>query len=425
MDAQRHSLRQIFTILLFAPLSALGSPLSFEDAIQETTRSNADLQAARENLRSNEALSQGAYNGFLPTLNGNLGTTWSNTLGASTPYTSGSSATATLNQNLFSGFQDELRLKQAKKSEVLSQILLRITKAKISADLKASYSNLYYSQKGIELAHAIALRREENLHLVELRFESGRENKGSVLLSKAYHADSRLSELQAKNGFNSAQTQLAKILGRPNSVSSFETLEAKEQPPFLPAPAANIDLRSLAAATPEHEQAIVKEELAQNTLSASYSAFYPSLNFSGSLGTQGTGYSLGTERWSAGLTLSFPLFGGFKDYFAAKSSAALFLAASQNRLSVDQELLTRIQQAYSNFIEAIEKKKVDDLFYEAALTRAQIAREKYNNGLLTFEDWDVIENDLIVREKARLQSAQNQFQTEAAWEQVLGKGVIR
>jgi hypothetical protein len=47
------------------------------------------------------------------------------------------------------------------------------------------------------------------------------------------------------------------------------------------------------------------------------------------------------------------------------------------------------------FVEAVEKTKVDNSFWEAASTRARIARQKYNNGLLTFEDWDVIENDLI------------------------------
>ncbi|MGK5087439.1 TolC family protein [Bdellovibrionota bacterium FG-2] len=419
-------------ILLIATLysgaahsSAPAAPaLSFEEAIKETSLSNAELQAARESLRSFESLTQGSFNGFLPTLSGNVGTSWNN----ATTYTSGfastsktnSSASATVNQNLFSGFQDQIRLTTAKKNEDLSRVALQLARSKVSYDLKTSYCGLYFSQKGLELTRAITLRREENLHLVELRFDSGRENKGSVLLSKAYLAQSALEHLQAQNNLKTTQTQLAKVLGRPD----FDKLQATQLPQFLSPPPAGVDLRSLAAATPDHQQAILKEDLSQNTLSASYAAFYPSLGFSGSLGTQGSGYGFGTERWSAALTLSFPLFSGFKDYFTAKSSSALFLAASQNRLSVDQELLTRIQQALTNFTEAIEKKKVDDLFYEAALTRAQIAREKYNNGLLTFEDWDVIENDLIVREKARLQSAQNQFLTEAAWEQVLGKGVL-
>jgi outer membrane protein TolC len=58
------------------------------------------------------------------------------------------------------------------------------------------------------------------------------------------------------------------------------------------------------------------------------------------------------------------------------------------------------------------------------MTRADIARTKYNNGLMTFENWDIIENDLIQRQKSFLQGQRDRVVAEAAWEQAQGKGVI-
>jgi hypothetical protein len=72
-----------------------------------------------------------------------------------------------------------------------------------------------------------------------------------------------------------------------------------------------------------------------------------------------------------------------------------------------------------------EKLEVDALFVEAGTSRARIAKEKYNNGLLTFDEWDIIENDLITRQKTLVQTERDRVIAEALWEQVQGRGVIK
>ena len=83
----------------------------------------------------------------------------------------------------------------------------------------------------------------------------------------------------------------------------------------------------------------------------------------------------------------------------------------------------KFKQSFNNFIEVTEKLKVDESFLLAALTRADIARRKYNNGLITFDDWDVIENDLISRQKTALQSQKDRDLAEANWQ--LTKGHLK
>jgi outer membrane protein len=83
-----------------------------------------------------------------------------------------------------------------------------------------------------------------------------------------------------------------------------------------------------------------------------------------------------------------------------------------------------LKQTYASYAESAEKLKVDQAFLDAAFTRAEIARSKYNNGLMSFEDWDRLESDLIQRQKNFLQSQRDRVVAEAAWEQAQGKGVI-
>ena len=68
--------------------------------------------------------------------------------------------------------------------------------------------------------------------------------------------------------------------------------------------------------------------------------------------------------------------------------------------------------------------KVDSAYVEAAEAREKISRQKYNNGLSTFDEWDLIESDLIKRQKSLLLSERDRVVAEAAWEQVQGKGVL-
>ena len=68
--------------------------------------------------------------------------------------------------------------------------------------------------KDLEVQTAETIRRrEENLRLVQLRFQGGRENKGSLLLSQAALAQARFDNLQARNAKRLAQAQLARVLG--------------------------------------------------------------------------------------------------------------------------------------------------------------------------------------------------------------------
>ena len=154
------------------------------------------------------------------------------------------------------------------------------------------------------------------------------------------------------------------------------------------------------------------------------SGFFPSLNLTGTMGRQGRDFFPSGERWSVGVGLSFPLFSGGQDYYASKAAVAGFAQAVGTRESVDRQLLVSLRQSYRTYTQGVEKLLVDTAFLEAAASRSEIARNRYNNGLLTFEDWDVIENDLISRQKTRLQSKRDRVVSEAAWEQAQGKGVI-
>ena len=158
--------------------------LSWDACVKEVPLNNPELKAAFENQRAADFGVWGAHSPFLPQLSGSL--SYSKSTTASTAPTSSYATTLNASQNLFSGFQDQAKLKQAQANAVTSAVALEISKAKVSYDLKAAFTSQLYAQSSVNLTQDIKRRRQENMNMVQLQFESGRENKGSLLLSKAF-----------------------------------------------------------------------------------------------------------------------------------------------------------------------------------------------------------------------------------------------
>lgn len=414
--------------MAISSMASAAENYSWEKCIELTYQNNAELSGADANIKSSQFQKKVVRADFLPKVSAGLSWAEQKIERQTTNFfnsnnnNNGQSYSASLNGsiNLFSGLKDYSRLSQAEASIEVANAKYITTKAKISYDLKAAFENLVYAKEYQKLTIEIIKRREENLKIVELRYEGGQENKGSVLLSGAYLAQAKYDALQAKNAELTARAQLARSMG----MDEFSEFDVSGSVPVYEPPATTPDLHELAKSTPEFLEARALEDSSEKGISLAKANFYPSLDLTGSLRKIGEDYfPEDSKQTSVGLTLTIPLFDGGKDYYGTKSAVQNYTASKSNRLTVSRNLVATLQQKYAGFIESVAKLQADTLFKEAAETRAKIARNKYNNGLLTFENWDIIESDLITRQKAFLQSRRDRVLSQASWDQTLGKGI--
>jgi len=169
---------------------------------------------------------------------------------------------------------------------------------------------------------------------------------------------------------------------------------------------------------------VALEQASGSGMTIAKSSFYPSLNLSASASQFGQEFFPQGSRWVLGANLTLPLFQGGKSFYQSKSASQNFYAATSNRKSLSRQLVSNLKQAYVSYLEAIEQLKMNESFREAGVKRSEIATGKYNNGLMTFEDWDIIENARINYETNVLQSQLNLIATEAAWQLAQGKGAV-
>ena len=414
----------LYILLSFSFLSYSEPPVySWQTCVDMAVQNNADILAGAENLKATKYQEGARRANFFPEVTLDMGgSRFDQSIDGTTPtaplesYSVGATAT----QNLFAGFRDYANVKQAKANTAAVNANLRIIKARISFELKSSYQGLLYAKEFSKLTQDIIRRRSDNLRLVELRYENGRENKGSLLLSRANFSQSQLDDLQARNAQLSSRANLARAIGI-DETDNFDIQD--EIPSRLPPDRGN--MHDLAMQTPEHVQAVAQYEAADYGLMSTRSTFFPTFDIRANVSRFDTHiYPDRQDNWSLGFTVSYPLFRGFRDISNIRTASHNASQAFVNRVSVDRSLLSRVTTVYNQFVEANARFEVNKSFREATQVRAEIARNKYNNGLLTFEDWDIIEADLINRQINYLVSLRDKAIAEAAWEQALGQGVI-
>lgn len=414
--------RNIFAItFMIYSFSVSARDIDWQSGLSLVQQNNPEWAAAKETLESTRALEGSAKAGFLPELSVSIGT--SQSYNEATSATSQRSETASLNlsQNLFAGFADISRYREAKQNTFIAEMTWKQSRAKISYDYRSAYTGLVYAQEYVALTKKIVDRRKENLNIVELRFNSGRENKGSVLLSEAYYQQAVYDSIQAGLQLDVAQNTLAQVLGLSLMDESLTVL--KDVPLKNLEEVQNLDFKKLAMVTLDYQKAVAQADASRFSHQQNQANYYPSLNLIGSIGKTDSQFPPENDRWSVGLNLTIPIFSGGRDYANELSARYRRVAAEVNRTTVSYQVLVRLKQAYTQFRLAIEKIKVDEKFRSAAQMRSDIAKKKYNNGLMTFDDWDVVENDLIQREKNMLTSTRDRIVGQGNWEQVQGLGL--
>ncbi|MCX6129412.1 MAG: TolC family protein, partial [Proteobacteria bacterium] len=353
----------LFFSLLDSKLQAKTS-LSWQEAVLEAAHNNLELKAAAERLEAARAQVMLARSNFSPQIAANFTSTLAaentNLVPKNNQTRDSYSAAITATQTLFDGFQTRAKIKLSQANVNESELSLKSLKARVSFDLKSAFAGMIQAQSSLKLYQEIIQRRQDNLRLVELRFQSGRENKGAVLLSESYLKQAQFEELQAKNNLSVMRSQLNKVLGRGDDTSYQLTSEMTLNPAT-----AGIDASALARSTPDYQISISQEEAASADLSLAEAGYYPSLGLQGSLGRQGDDFFPKNDRWSISLNLTVPIYSGGHDSYARLAAIKKLTAAGLSRDSSEGDLVSKIRQAHVGFIEAIERLKLDESFQKA------------------------------------------------------------
>ena len=391
--------------------------LRWEDCVEEAKAHHPSLAAANAQVLKARAQYHAGYSELLPTFSATIGVDDGarESSGGARSSLGDKSIALSGSQPLFSGFSRVGTIRQRSAALDEAEASFAQTKAAVGFDLRQAFARLIYAQAFIDLAKAIAERRQANVRLVEIRYDAGREHKGSLLRIQASARQAEFDVAQAGRALVVARQELSAALGRKQA----EDLAVSGE--LIAAVPPEADVRAIVEETPTYQIGEAQFRQAKAGVTIAQSGFFPEVSATGSLGRQGTDWPPRNDEWTAGVSVAIPLFTGGSTVFATQAARADRARAESALRRTSDEVTLALRQSLAAFHDAFEEVDVQQQVVEAAQTRAEIARSQYTTGLLSFENWDIIENDLIAAQKNVLAGRRDAMIAQADWERTQGK----
>ncbi|UCD83244.1 MAG: TolC family protein [Deltaproteobacteria bacterium] len=388
--------------------------LTWEDCLNEAKKNHPDLVSAEAKIDQAKANKTIASSNLLPQINGDMSF---RALGSDNQRSDTYSYGITGRQLLFDGFKTFYDRGAASENIRSARYDYGVTSSDIRLRLRTAFVELLKAQELMKITEEIVRRRKQSVELVEVRYEAGREHKGSRLTAQANLAQAEFEVAQARRNIGLAQRRLAKELGRKNltpirvrgdfEVEYFE----REKPDFESSAEHHPLLLGLAA----------QREAARLGLKSAWADYIPQLSVDANIGRTGSEWPPDQDEWSVGVNLSFPLFNGGRRMGEVSRNKALLSQVQANEQSARDGIILSLESAWTKLQDAAGNVIVQKKVLEAAEERAKIAEAKYSTGLISFDNWTIIEDDLVRSKKSFLDAQTNTLIAEANWIQAKGE----
>ncbi len=383
--------------------------ITWQQSINEAKDHHPDLISAGEDIRQSEADKTSAVSGAFPQIDAGAAASDSET---DESYSYGVSAS----QLIFDGNKTIHQVKAARQNIIVSQFEYMVVSSDVRLRLRRAFIGLLRQQELLQITQDIAARRQDSLEQVRLRYEAGREHKGSLLTAEANLAQAEADLRQAERNIGLSQRSLIKELGRRMSSAlnvngDFNVFDmVKDQP----------DFESLADTTPMLKELAARKEASRRGVSSARADYWPAVYADADIGRSDDSWAPRDEDWSAGIRVTLPLFDGLDRHAALKKAKSVFRKSEADELSGRDQVILTLHETWAGLQDAVDNVDVQKKFLESAETRAKISQAQYANGLTSFDDWIIIEDALVRTKKSFLDAQANAALAEAEWIQAKG-----
>ena len=407
-------------IALFAgaAMAQTDDALTWERCLDYTWGHSPDLLSVRSVLREEKYSVISAHSAFLPQLAASASLSYGESeSGNAWNSSKSSSAGVSLSQDLYTAGSNQATLRRAAAQLQVVKEQYRQALSDVELKLRVAFIDVLYAQDLMALTEKIAERRADNVRLIQLRFDGGRENAGSLARSTAQLAQAEYEVREAKRSLEYALRNLAAAMGdsEPSVVVDGDLSAAAPDEPG--------ELAELVKETPDYHIAKIQVESAQDGVVVARSALFPSVGLSASARLGSGDWEDYSGSWSLGLNASVPLFSGGKNRSNVAAAKEQVIQSEMDLLDTNNSLLASLQEQWNSYVNAVESEAIQKELYDAELLRGEISAAKYKQGLLDYEDWDSIEDTLISQGKSYLQARRSSEMQQAYWKNALGLSI--
>ncbi|MBN2754208.1 MAG: TolC family protein [Candidatus Goldbacteria bacterium] len=400
-----------FVLLSFLIFPALlqADVISWQQCAKNALANSGDLAAAKEKLNKALAAKNSSISNILPSVNAGAG--YSRNAGGE-----GYSYSISGSQVIFQGLRNIFSILASDASLMAARAEYDTASALVRHNLKLAYIEVSKQQEAEGITEIIMERRKQQLELVELKYNSGKEHRGAFLNAQASMAQSEADYRQAKDLLVLAKLKLARQMGA--ELNSDFTVEPQDET-FITVQLP--DFKNEAMNTSDIKKYQANLEAAKHRVAIARAQFLPSVSASASYGKSGDTWLPQNENWSLGVNISLPILSGL-DKLSSLSQAESDLKTAQIALDDGiKDMEIKLREKFINLQSSADEVNVRKKSASAIEERAQIADAQYQTGLMTFDNWAMIQDDLVNSRKSMLAAAASYHGAYSQWLNTIGR----
>jgi TolC family type I secretion outer membrane protein len=384
----------LILLLMFISISDVGADeiikkgetLSLQRCIEISLQRQPDILASASTVDANRSRVGQAQANYYPQINLSSGYSRISPLSGaaragSTRTSSGNydqySNSASLSQNIYDFGRTSTQIKIRDLNLDSSRSDLENVSEQTVLNVKQAYYGVLAAIRNAAVAAESV--KQFQLHLEQAKgfFEAGTKPKFDVTKAQVELGNAKLNLITAENSLKISRVVLNNTMGVPDA-PEYEIEDnlnfIKYEIPFDKA------LKTAYANRPDLKSLILQRQAAESSIELAVKDYYPSLSGNASYNWSGEKFPL-DHGWTAGATLSFPLFSGFLTKYQVEESKANLNVIRANEETLRQGVLLDIQQAYLNLQQAEEKIGVAELNVKQAEENLEIANGRYSAGV--------------------------------------------
>lgn len=374
----KHYYLLVLITLTMANGSSAADSLSLDDCISLAKERNVTLSQAAAAREKAQAGVVNAYSSYYPGID--LSGSYRNQEGLAGEREGRYSTSLGLQYPIFRGGYIRAGTKIARADVDAAEADYRLAEDEVILAVQEAFFRILQKQDQIALVDAILKRRRDDLVIIRLKYDAGRESSPAVQEAEANLLQAEYDKMKAEQELALAQVELNLLLGRPSEEEI--AIRHEDKPIEFPPLESMID--EAQSERPEIYAEKARKEALQAQVSQAKSNYWPTISLSGSYGLQGDRFLAQEGGWSAGINVSLPLFEGFARK-AKVTQAVLSVREGELRLTrLEDSIEEEVEQAYSNWELARKNLDVGETSLDATRAMYQLTKLQYEQGLTSY-----------------------------------------
>ena len=245
-------------------------------------------------------------------------------------------------------------------------------------NVKQAYFNVLLAQRNKEIVEETVRQFQEHLRQAQGFYKAGTKPRFDVTKAEVDLTTARVNLMKAENQIRIAWVTLNNAMGLPDAPEVYALADSLTFMGYgVPYEQA---LKRAYARRPDLMSLIRKQEAAKESINFARKGYLPTVTGNASYYYTASDFPL-DNGWSVGTNFSLPLFSGFLTKYQVLEAVSARDVLSANELTLKQDILLQVQQAYSNLRDAGERADAAKVGVRQATENLELATGRYKAGV--------------------------------------------